>query len=359
MTNHKELESILKCPLTHSNLSWQANDQQQALALSIAKGEIQSQHPEFDQSAYQGVLKASGHEIYYLMIDDILYLLPEFALQNPHHNLHTSHATKSSVKQFYDSFGWQQENGVFQDAIDSEDLREVSKEYIDNCHARLKDHLPKTGRYLLDVASGPIQYDAYLTYSENYDYRICGDISLRALKAAKQKLGSKGIYLLCDVTCLPLQSGVLDAAISLHTLYHVPQDQQLQGYKEIQRVLKPKGVSVVIYSWGRRSLLMNCLMFPMKAWSLLKRLLPAKTSGPTLYFHAHSFAWFRQFIQLPYDCKLYAWRSVNVPFLKCFVHKRWGGKAMLKVFYWLESRYPVLMGRIGAYPLFVSTKSPL
>lgn len=356
MTNHKELESILKCPLTHSNLSWQANDQRQVLAERIAKNEIKSHHEGFDISLAQGILKAADHDIYYAMIDDIIYLLPEFALQNPHNSLHHSHATKNSVKQFYDSFGWQQENGVFQDAIDSEDLREVSAEYIANCHARLKEHLPKSGRYILDVASGPIQYDAYLSYSENYDYRICGDISLRALKAAKQKLGARGIYLLCDVTCLPLQSGTLDAAISLHTLYHVPQDQQLQGYKEIQRVLKPKGVSVVIYSWGRQSLLMNLFMFPMKAWSLLKRLLPAKTGGQTLYFHAHSFAWFREYIQKPYACKLYAWRSVNVPFLKCFIHKRWGGAALLKVFYWLESRYPALMGRIGAYPLFVSTK---
>jgi len=356
MTNHKELESILRCPLTHANLSWQANDRQQALALRIANGEVQSQHPEFDQSPYQGMLKADSHDIYYLMIDDIVYLLPEFALQNQQNSLHHHNATISSVKQFYDSFGWQQDNGVFQDAIDSEDLREVSQEYITNCHARLKQHLPVKGRYLLDVASGPIQYDAYLTYSENYEYRICADISLRALQAAKQKLGAKGLYLLCDVTCLPLQSAKLDAAISLHTLYHVPQDQQLQGYTEIQRVLKPKGVSVVIYSWGRRSLLMNLLMFPMKAWSLLKRLLPAKATGQTLYFHAHSYEWFRQSIQLPYDCKLYAWRSVNVPFLKCFIHKQWGGAALLKVFYALESRFPALMGRIGAYPLFVSTK---
>ena len=356
MTNHKELESILRCPLTHSNLSWLDNESQHALAMRIAKRELKSHHEAFDTSKWQGVFKAQNHDIYYFMIDEIIYLLPEFALQNDDNRLQNSNETTSQVQQFYDSFGWQQDNGVFQDAIDSEDLREVSQEYIENCHARLKQHLPVKGRYLLDVASGPIQYDAYLAYSKNYDYRICADISLRALQAAKQKLGAKGIYLLCDVTCLPLQSGKLDAVISLHTLYHVPKEKQLQGYTEIQRVLKPQGVSAVIYSWGRRSLLMNVLMFPMKAWSLMKRFLPKQSGAPTLYFYAHSYAWFRESIQLPYNCKLYAWRSVNVPFLKCFIHKQWGGKALLKLFYALESRFPALMGRIGAYPLFVSTK---
>ncbi|MGE3318994.1 MAG: class I SAM-dependent methyltransferase [Candidatus Berkiella sp.] len=357
MTNHKELESILRCPLTHSNLSWQTNDQQQALAAKIACHDILSQHDGFGMSDVQGAFKAENHDIFYLVIDDIVYLLPEFALQKQSAQKSAVNNTKNAVKQFYDSFGWQQDQGIFQDALDSEDLRAVSEEYIENCHARVKQHIPAHGRFLLDVASGPIQYDAYLAYSRNYDYRICADISLRALKAAKQKLGEKGIYLLCDVTALPIQSDQLDAVISLHTLYHVPSQEQLQGYAEIQRVLKPGGRSAVIYSWGRRSLLMNLFMFPMKIASLFKRLLPGKAALPSLYFHAHSYQWYRQNIEYQYGCKLYSWRSVNVPFLKFFVHDKLGGRAMLKAFFWLESRYPKLMGRIGAYPLFVSTKS--
>jgi len=356
MTNYKELESILRCPLTHSNLSWQTNDQLQALKSRIADKTFVCAHDEFGTSAVKGALKAQSHDIYYLVIDDIVYLLPEFALQNQSVKVNTVDKTKNAVKQFYDSFGWQQDKGIFQDALDSEDLREVSEEYIENCHARVKEHLPAHGRYLLDVASGPIQYDAYLAYSRNYDYRICADISLRALKAAKQKLGEKGIYLLCDITALPIQSDKLDAVISLHTLYHVPSEEQLQGYAEIQRVLKQGGRSAVIYSWGRRSLLMNLFMFPMKIASLLKRLTSSKASGSSLYFYAHSYEWYRQNIERRYACKLYSWRSVNVPFLKFFVHDKLGGRAMLKAFFWLESRYPALMGRIGAYPLFVSTK---
>lgn len=359
MTNGKELESILRCPLTRANLSWLNFDEKQSLQQRLNKQEIRSLHPSFDSSSWQGAFKAVGHDIYYFMIDDILYLLPEFALQKPS-SLRCAEldndVTKKSVKQFYDSFGWQQESGLFQDALDSEDLRAVSKEYIEKCHARVKQYLPATGRYLLDVASGPIQYDAYLAYSENYDYRLCADISLRALQAAKQKLGAKGIYLLCDITRLPLQTGKIDAVVSLHTLYHVPSEQQLQGYGEIQRVLKIKGTSAVIYSWGRRSLLMNILMFPVKAWSLFKRLLPSQTAGQTLYFHAHSYDWYRRHIERHYDCRLYAWRSVNVPFLKLFIHEKLAGRLLLKMFFWFESRFPRFMGRIGAYPLFISTK---
>lgn len=359
MTNGKELENILRCPLTRANLSWLNEDEKQSLQQRLNKQEIRSIHPSFDSSSWQGAFKAVGHDIYYLMHDDILYLLPEFALQKPSSRRlaeQDNDVTKKSVKQFYDSFGWQQESGIFQDALDSEDLRAVSKEYIEKCHARVKQHLPATGRYLLDVASGPIQYDAYLAYSENYDYRLCADISLRALQAAKQKLGAKGIYLLCDITRLPLQTGKIDAVVSLHTLYHVPSEQQLQGYGEIQRVLKIKGTSAVIYSWGRRSLLMNVLMLPVKAWSLLKRLLPTQAAGQTLYFHAHSYDWYRRHIERHYDCRLYAWRSVNVPFLKLFIHEKLAGRLLLKIFFWFESRFPRLMGRIGAYPLFISTK---
>ncbi|MCS5712290.1 class I SAM-dependent methyltransferase [Candidatus Berkiella aquae] len=345
--------------MTRSNLSWLNDGDLQALKSRVQKQELRSCHASFDAAIWQGAFKATKFDVYYLVVDDIIYLLPEFALQKQ--NVlrlaeHDNDMTKQSVKQFYDSFGWQQESGIFQDALDSEDLREVSRDYIEQCHARLKQHLPATGRYLLDVASGPIQYDAYLAYSENYHYRLCADISLRALQAAKQKLGAKGIYLLSDVTRLPLQTGKIDAAISLHTLYHVPKEQQLQGYTEIQRVLKPKGSSVVIYSWGRRALLMNVLMFPVKLWSLLKRLQRTKQTGQTLYFYAHSYEWYRRHIQRQYDCKLYSWRSVNVPFLKLFIHRKFGGRMLLKAFFWLENRFPQLMGRIGAYPLFVSTK---
>jgi len=74
----------------------------------------------------------------------------------------------------------------------------------------VKEHLLPKGRYLLDVASGPIQYEEYLSYSQNYQYRICADISLQGLKKAQEKLKDKGLYVLCDMTCLPFNANAVD-----------------------------------------------------------------------------------------------------------------------------------------------------
>src|SRR5678816_4926630 len=99
--------------------------------------------------------------------------------------------TKQQVREFYDQVGWSQAgDGLYQNAR-YEDLRPVSREYIHNCHLRVKRHLAPTGEILLDAGSGPVQWPEYLTYSENYRYRLCADISITALKQARTRLGNK------------------------------------------------------------------------------------------------------------------------------------------------------------------------
>ncbi len=354
-----KFESILKCPITQGELSWLTAEQLQQLNQRIQLGEIKLRNGEIYRKPLAACLQVNGKDLFYPVQDEIFCLLPECLLSgiDSEHKIQSNHQdTKSLVKNFYDDFGWNESEGVYQDALDSEDLREVSQDYILQCHLRLNKFLPKQGKYLLDVASGPVQYPAYLTYSQNYDYRICADISIQALKEAKKKLGSKGIYLLCDVTQLPLKDNMIDAAVSLHTLYHVPEQEQAKAFAELYRVLKPGGASVIVYSWGSRSLLMNLLMLPMKVMSLLKRKLISSSGGKSLYFYTHSYRWFCQEIQAKYQTQMYSWRSVNVPFLKTFIHKPLGGRSLLKLIYWLEEHAPKVMGRIGAYPLFVCKK---
>ncbi|MGD9591747.1 MAG: class I SAM-dependent methyltransferase [Candidatus Berkiella sp.] len=353
-----KFDSILKCPITGKQLALLNEQAVVTLNQRIAKGEIKEHCGDMYVRNIHAALKADGHDIYYPIEEHIYCLLPECALFGSEEKSFAgeAHTTKSQVKKFYDEFGWQENNGVFQDAKDSEDLRAVSQEYIQRCHLRLNQFLPPQGQYLLDVASGPVQYPAYLNYSKNFDYRICADISILALKEAQKKLGDKGIYLLCDVTNLPIHSDMIDATISLHTLYHVPANEQSKAFQEIHRVLKPGGSSVIVYSWGSKSLLMNILMLPQKLLSLAKRKLLKAPKGQTLYFHAHTYDWFCENIAKKYHTQLYSWRSVNVPFLKWFIHPLLGGRFILKFFYWLEDKAPRLMGKVGAYPLFVSKK---
>ena len=81
--------------------------------------------------------------------------------------------TKQDVRKFYDQVGWQMVSaGTYQNA-QYEDLRPVSRRYIHKCHLRVNRYFKSTGKYLLDAGSGPIQYPEYLTYSKEYQYRVC------------------------------------------------------------------------------------------------------------------------------------------------------------------------------------------
>src|ERR1051325_10657100 len=208
---------------------------------------------------------------------------------------------KQNVQSFYNEIGWQKKVGDdFVDAQRYEDLRPVSKEYVEGCRLRVNHYLKPRGKFILDVASGPIQFPEYLSYSSNFDTRICVDLSFAALKEAQRKLGDKGVYLLADITNLPLKDDAVDAAISLHTIYHVPKDEQALAFQEIHRVLAPGSSAVVVYSWGPRSVLMNTMLFPlpiiraMRGATIRLAKMNRKELKPRLYAHMHNYKWFAE-----------------------------------------------------------------
>ena len=277
---------------------------------------------------------------------------------------------KREVRDFYDQVGWQKAGeGLYADAVQFEDLRPVSRDYIHKCHLRVTRYLKPAGKYFLDVASGPIQYPEYLTYSNNFETRICVDISLLALQEARRKLGSKGAYVLADVAHLPLKDCSVDGAVSLHTIYHVPEDEQHLALREIHRVLKPGATAAVVYSWGSHSPLMNLLLSPPIMVQKLKacaiRFVGKRHGMPTantahaplqkLYFHAHDYTYFAN-QAWGFDFNISVWRSVSVPFTKRYVHGWLLGRQILSLIYWLEDRFPHAAGRLGQYPLFIIKK---
>jgi ubiquinone/menaquinone biosynthesis C-methylase UbiE len=102
---------------------------------------------------------------------------------------------------------------------------------------RVKCHLAPQGGILLDAGSGPVQWPEYLTYSENYRYRLCADISITALKEARKRLGDKGLYVVADISNLPFKSDVFDGLVSLHAIHHLPRTEHRRTYGEFFRVL--------------------------------------------------------------------------------------------------------------------------
>ena len=61
----------------------------------------------------------------------------------------------------------------------------VSRDYIHRCRLRVNRYIASRGDFLLDAGSGPVQWPEYLTYSEDYRFRVCLDISITALKEAR------------------------------------------------------------------------------------------------------------------------------------------------------------------------------
>src|SRR5436190_18261996 len=146
--------------------------------------------------------------------------------------------TKQQVREFYDQIGWSQAaDGLYQNAR-YEDLRPVSREYIHKCHMRVKRHLASEGDILLDAGSGPVQWPEYLTYSENYRYRLCADISITALKEARTRLGNKGLIVVADIANLPFKPEAFDDVVSLLTIYHLPLSDTKSANIDLNSVLK-------------------------------------------------------------------------------------------------------------------------
>ncbi len=271
------------------------------------------------------------------------------------------------LQRFYEDVGWKDSKTTdgeahFEDAELFEDLRSVSADYIHRCHLRVRDHLPASGDLLLDAGSGPVQFPEYLTYQEGFRKRLCVDISLNALRQGRARLGERGIYVQGELTRLPIADQSIDAAVSLHTIYHVDADLQEQAILELHRVIKPGGRVVIMYSW-KQTPLWRIVEGP-NAVKLRWQRLTARLRGGAgiddekhrenagLYFHPHSVGWFLS-RPWPFTPRLAVWRFASVNVLKLYVHPWLGGRRLLRALFTAEQRWPEQLARHAAYPIIL------
>ncbi len=278
----------------------------------------------------------------------------------------------NEVKDFYNQVGWQRiSDELYQNAI-YEDLRPVSREYIERCHLRVYRHITREGKYLLDAGSGPVQWPAYLTYSEGYQYRVCMDISLVALQEARHRLGDKGFYVVGDISRMPFKNGVFGSTVSMHTLHHLSSDEQKRGYDEMFRTLAVKG-SMVVVNGASSSRLMQKWLWLIKVMERLgvKTSVEAKTAKPSTpnpvnendtnkeargtYTRKNSIAWIGTELK-DYNPELLPWRSVSVRFLRALIHPWLAGKYWLRLLFWREEQDPHWYAENGQYPMIVIEK---
>jgi SAM-dependent methyltransferase/uncharacterized protein YbaR (Trm112 family) len=375
---------ILRCPITGGALHELSGQELGSLNNRIAARSVYHDDGSAVEKTLKAALQSADRRYVYRIDDGIVVLLPALAIvtRSPEASLNGRapprqglNEDKRTVQRFYDEIGWTTSDaGRFVDAEKWEDLRPVAASYIHRCHQRVHAHLSSRGKYLLDVASGSVQYPEYLAYSANYEARICVDISLAALRAAQRKVGARGIYILGDITNLPLRDNLMDAAVSLHTIYHVPAEEQAAAFLELFRVLAPGASAVVVYNW--RSLAVKVALWPARIvtapWriaSKLRRRLGRRPicsgsnrtggqpnpAGLQLYFHAHPYRWFAR-RNWPFPWKIAVWRSVSVPLLRAYVHPWFFGRALLTLLYALEETFPSFTGRFGAYAMIVISK---
>ena len=285
---------------------------------------------------------------------------------------------KRQVQEFYNSVGWKQiGEGVYQNAR-YEDLRPVSREYIHRCHIRVARFLPLQGTYLLDAGSGPIQYPEYLEYSKGFRYRVCLDISMLALKEARERLGDRGLYIVADIANLPFKEDAFEGVVSLHTIHHLPADEHKGAFFGLHHVLKPGGRCVIVYTWGEYSPLMRFLELPINwatrfiQWLSSKRGSQRETiqaeentqseaielvRTPGTFTTKHDYAWVIDNLRDLPGLDIRVWRTVSTRFMRAFIHRKALGRFWLRFLFWLEEIFPRFFGRIGQYPMILFQKS--
>jgi ubiquinone/menaquinone biosynthesis C-methylase UbiE/uncharacterized protein YbaR (Trm112 family) len=375
------MQDILRCPVTKLGLKPMTDEQLNQVNRRILSHELRHLDGTIVQRPLTEALESIDGRFAYIIEDGIAMLLAAFAIvlktgledQPGQYQLREE---KQVVKDWYDQYGWQTgEGGLLLDALAFGDLRPVSQEYGHKTQLRPLRYLQQGGKYILDVASGGIPQPEYLQYSEAFEKRICIDLSFVALQQARKKLGNRGIYILGDITNLPLRDDVCDAVMSLHTIYHVPSDEQSSALRELYRVLKPGGTALVIYNWGENSPLMRMARIPVhknslailhflqRSFGLRKK--RSETDQPSLpprparnlYFHAHNYKWFQAELGKYCHFDLVCWRSVDQDFLVYYIRPHFFGKTLLRLIYWWESSFPRLAARLGKFPMFILKKA--
>jgi hypothetical protein len=290
---------------------------------------------------------------------------------------------KQEVQSFYNQVGWKLvSEDIYQNAR-FEDLRPVSRQYIHDCHMRIKRYLKPEGGFLLDAGSGPVQYPEYLEYSCGYRYRVCVDISIQAVSEARKRINEHGLYVVADIANLPFKSGSFDGEVSLHTIHHLPEEEHLQAYCELFRVLAQNCSAVIVNSWPESRLLRLFEPLVRIAYFLRHMLFRLEGHGPIppedstngidecpldsfrrrktkapkgTFTSRHDVEWIKCEVGAQMPVEILVWRSVSVRFLRALIHPKLGGCAWLRLLFWLEERFPHFFGENGKYPLIVISK---
>ena len=357
--------SILRCPVTAQGLRALSADEIFDLNELIDSGErTHSDGSAVRERLNDGAFANTGGTHFYRVEQQIAWLLPALAIVGQKYVLASASDESAIVQSFYDNYGWlPMEGGGYNDAVAFTAINKVASDYTKRCNNRVLDELSR-GRYLLDAASGPVPGPSYEMLSQNYDWRVCVDFSFRALLEAKSNLGDRALYLLGDLTCLPIADGAVDDAVSLHTIYHIPDQLQDCAVDELARVVKPGGKAVIVYEWRTAPIMEAALRTSMFVGQIRARIrgtyhsdrnVSANTSQPPIYFSPKPRSWLRS-IADRHKVSLRIFSVVNSPFQRAFMRDTRFGRTVANLIFPAEKALQPLTARFGQYPLLVIQK---
>ena len=208
------------------------------------------------------------------------------------------------------------------------------------------DKLKGKKKKILDVASGPLHIPEFLEYSMSFVERHCVDFSKQAIEKAKLNLANseqKNNFLFnIDFLESDFKNNSFDAAISLHTLYHVDIAKQKDFVKLLIKYVRPGGLVIVVYSnpFSLQSILTSPIILWQKIKSLVKNILIKLSlyqDKNEFYFKRKSVFWWSRFKTLG-EVKIVPERTFSASFEKKIIPDNNFGKMIYNFLFFLETR---------------------
>ena len=258
---------------------------------------------------------------------------------------------KKNVFKYYNDQGWKSgsNSNVTLDEEINVNNNKSCKSYNSKTRNRVLNQLDKLKgkkKKILDVASGPLHIPEYLEYSKNFDERHCVDFSKIALEKAKLNLANseqKNSFLFnVDFFESDFKNNSFDAAISLHTLYHVDKAKQKDFVKKLIKYVRPSGLIIVVYS--NPFSLQSIITFPVLLWRNIKLLVKYTLVKLSLYqdkrefyFKRKNIFWWNTFKTLG-EVKIIPERTFSASFEKKVIPDNDFGKKIYDFLFFLESK---------------------
>lgn len=344
--------SILQCPVTRE-------------AVSPAGKEIIEKVNTRLSIMFKAGLVNSSNSIFYPIQLGIIHLLPQYSIPLKESFVeYNMEFDRARIFNYFNNIKYEnfEGQGIYADSDQFVDYRPFILPYTQHGFSNAGKYLNTNGKFFIDVACGPVAFKEYIHLADNFEFRVCIDLSIKALLQARKNLSKHGqnAFFICgDMLHLPLKANVADAVLCQHALFHVPANLQKKAMDELVRVAREGSRVVIVYDWFYHSWLMNLTLAPLQLYRIARhfagKVYARIFKKNSLYFFSHSPRWFRK-NNPGKKIDFFTWRSINKYFSTIYFHEKAGGKKLVNLLWKMEEKYPRLMGKIGEYPVIVIEK---